>query len=111
MVQGDIGLFLKNRINAHLKDKGQEITVKYIDPSCTIHSMPANAHDSAFCLLLGLNTVTAGIAGRTDMLVGFGNNEYNHLPISMAVSRRKQVKPEMPLCSQVLACTGQPAGM
>ena len=111
IVLGDIGLLLKNRINAHFKDKGKEITLKYIDPSYTIRSMPANAHDSAFCLLLGHNAVHAGMAGRTNMLVGFWNNEYTHLPISMAVSRRKQVNPESRLWSQVLACTGQPAGM
>ena len=88
-----------------------EITLKYIDPSYTIRSMPANAHDSAFCLLLGHNAVHAGMAGRTAMLVGFWNNEYTHLPISMAVSRRKQISPQSRLWRQVLACTGQPGVM
>ena len=37
-----------------------EITVKYIDPSYTIRSAPANARDSAFCLLLGHHAVHAG---------------------------------------------------
>lgn len=41
-----------------------------MDPSYIIRSLPANAHDSAFCLALGQNAVHAGMAGRTDMTVG-----------------------------------------
>jgi 6-phosphofructokinase 1 len=50
---GDIGLFLKDRIQDHSKKIDMEVTLKYIDPSYTIRSMPANPHDSGFCLLLG----------------------------------------------------------
>ncbi len=61
---GDIGLFLRDRIQAYLQDRSSmEVTLKYIDPSYTIRSVPANAHDSAFCLLLGHNAVHAGMAG------------------------------------------------
>ena len=111
IVLGDIGLFLKSKINSHFQKMGKDITLKYIDPSYTIRSAPANAHDSAFCVLLGHNAVHAGMAGRTSTLVGFWNNEYTHLPISLAVSRRKQINPDSRLWSQVLACTGQPGAM
>ena len=67
---GDIGTFLRDRINAHFKGLGKEVNLKYIDPSYTIRSVPANAHDSAFCLLLGQNAAHAGMAGRTNMVVG-----------------------------------------
>ncbi|HSO62160.1 MAG TPA: ATP-dependent 6-phosphofructokinase, partial [Desulfobacterales bacterium] len=70
----DIGLFLKERINAYFKEAGMEATLKYIDPSYTIRSVPANAYDSAFCLLLGQNAVHAGMAGRTNMVVGYWMN-------------------------------------
>ncbi len=38
----DIGLFLKDRILAYFKNKKMDVTLKYIDPSYTIRSMPAN---------------------------------------------------------------------
>ncbi|MHC1741567.1 MAG: ATP-dependent 6-phosphofructokinase [Syntrophobacteraceae bacterium] len=108
---GDIGLFLRDRIIAHFKGLKKELNLKYIDPSYTIRSVPANAHDSAFCLLLGHNAVHAGISGRTGMLVGDWGGEFIHLPIPLAVSRRKKIDPVGRLWSTVLASTGQPATM
>ncbi len=108
---GDIGLFLREQIKAHFKERGQDLNLKYIDPSYTIRSVPSNAHDAAFCLLLGHNAVHAGIAGRTNMVVGDWGGEFTHVPIPMAVSKRKQIDPEGRLWSTVLASTGQPAVM
>ena len=108
---GDIGLFLRDRINAHFRGIGKEINLKYIDPSYTIRSVPANAHDAAFCLLLGHNAVHAGMAGRNNMVVGDWGGEFTHVPIPMAVSRRKQIDPDDRLWSTVLESTGQPAMM
>ena len=105
---GDIGIFLKDAIIAHFKTNGVPVTLKYIDPSYTIRSVPANAHDSAFCLLLGQSAVHAGMAGRTNMLVGFWNHRFTHVPISLAVSERKKIDPRGALWSSVLASTGQP---
>ena len=104
----DIGLFLKDRINAHFKKIGMEATLKYIDPSYTIRGVPANAYDSAFCLLLGQNAVHAGMAGRTNMVVGYWMNTFTHVPIPLAVSRRKKVDPAGWVWSSVLTSTGQP---
>lgn len=108
---GDIGLFLKEQINQHFKKAGMEVNVKYIDPSYTIRSMPANARDSALCLLLGHNAAHAGMAGRTNMIVGFWKNEFTHVPISLAVSQRKHIDPQGWIWSSVLASTGQPKEM
>ncbi|KPK14353.1 MAG: diphosphate--fructose-6-phosphate 1-phosphotransferase [Nitrospira bacterium SG8_3] len=108
---GDIGVFLRDQINTHFKEVGTEVTLKYIDPSYTIRSMPANPRDSAFCLLLGHNAVHAGMAGRTNMLVGFWKNQYTHVPMHLAVSKRKQIDPEGRFWSNVLSCTGQPREM
>jgi 6-phosphofructokinase 1 len=107
----DIGLFLKDKINEYFNKENFEINLKYIDPSYTIRSMPANPHDSVFCLLLGHNAVHAGMAGRTDMLVGYWNGEYTHVPIPLAVSKQKRIDPRGRLWSSVLESTGQPAGM
>jgi len=107
----DIGLFLKERINAYFKEAGMEATLKYIDPSYTIRSVPANAYDSAFCLLLGQNAVHAGMAGRTNMVVGYWMNTFTHVPIPLAVSVRKKVDPDGWVWSSVLTSTGQPRDM
>ncbi len=108
---GDIGLFLKDRIQNYFKKIEMDVTLKYIDPSYTIRSMPANPHDSGFCLLLGHNAVHAGMSGKTNMVVGHWNNEFTHVPIPMAVSKRKQIDPNSRLWSNVLSCTGQPKEM
>jgi 6-phosphofructokinase 1 len=108
---GDVGLFLRDHINAHFKGLKKELNLKYIDPSYTIRSVPANAHDSAFCLLLGQNAVHAGMAGRTNMVVGDWGGEFTHVPIPMAVSRRKKIDPDGRVWSTVLASTGQPRTM
>ena len=107
----DIGLFLKERISDYFEQSGFEINMKYIDPSYTIRSMPANPHDSVFCLLLGHNAVHAGMAGKTDMLVGYWNGEYTHVPIPLAVSKLKRIDPRGRLWSSVLESTGQPPDM
>jgi 6-phosphofructokinase 1 len=108
---GDIGLLLKDRIQSYFKKIEMDVTLKYIDPSYTIRSMPANPHDSGFCLLLGHNAVHAGMSGKTNMVVGHWNNEFTHVPIPMAVSKRKQIDPYSRLWSNVLSCTGQPKEM
>jgi 6-phosphofructokinase 1 len=108
---GDIGIFLRDCIKDHFKKTGTEISLKYIDPSYTIRSVPADAHDSGFCLLLGQCAVHAGMSGRTNMVVGFWSHQFTHVPISLAVSDRKKIDPEGDLWSSVLASTGQPAEM
>ena len=108
---GDIGFFLRDAIREYAGRIGMAITLKYIDPSYTIRSVPAVAHDSAFCLLLGHSAVHAGMSGRTNMVVSFWNHRFTHVPISLAVSRRKTIDPDGALWSSVLASTGQPRDM
>ncbi len=108
---GDVGVFLRDAIRDHFRAKGVAITLKYIDPSYTIRSLPAVAHDSAFCLLLGQHAAHAGMTGRTNMVVGFWNHQFTHVPIALAVSERKKVDPSSSLWSGVLASTGQPADL
>lgn len=108
---GDIGMFLRDAITNHCKQAGVKISLKYIDPSYTIRSVPANSHDSAFCLLLGHSAVHAGMTGRTNMVVGFWNHQFTHVPISLAAGQRKTIDPEGTLWGSVLASTGQPRDM
>jgi 6-phosphofructokinase 1 len=108
---GDIGVFLKDEIKAYFKKAGIDVELKYIDPSYTIRSMPASPPDSAFCLMLGHNAVHAAMAGRTNMVVGYWRDEYTHVPISAAISERKQIDPRDKLWTAVLSSTGQPRDM
>jgi 6-phosphofructokinase 1 len=108
---GDIGIFLRDAIKSYFQRAGMEINLKYIDPSYMIRSVPANPHDSAFCLLLGHAAVHAGMSGRTNMVVSFWNHSFTHVPISLAVSQRKKIDPKGMLWSSVLASTGQPREM
>ena len=105
---GDVGVFLRDTINSHFSRIGAPVTIKYIDPSYAIRSVPANAHDAAFCLLLGHAAVHAGMTGRTNMVVGWWNHRFTHVPIGLTVAVRKTIDPDGPLWSAVLAATGQP---
>ncbi len=108
---GDIGIFITDQIKNYFNEAGIEVNLKYIDPSYTIRSMPANPKDSAFCLLLGHNAVHAAMTGRTNMLVGNWKGSFTHVPIEHAVSKRKQINPIGRFWSNVLSCTGQPREM
>jgi 6-phosphofructokinase 1 len=108
---GDIGLFLKQKIIDFFEREGIDITLKYIDPSYTIRSQPANAYDSAFCLLLGYNAVHAGMTGRTNMFIGHSNNQFTHVPIPLAAYKRKKIDPLGRMWEDVISCTGQPEDM
>ncbi len=107
----DIGLYLKDSITKHFKKTGTELNLKYIDPSYTIRSTPANPYDSAFCLMLGHNAVHAAMAGKTNMVVGAWQRQFTHVPISMAVAARRRIEADGKLWSNVLSCTGQPHPM
>jgi 6-phosphofructokinase 1 len=105
---GDIGIFLKDEIIKYFKSSNIAISLKYIDPSYMIRSLSANARDSALCLLFGHCAVHAGMAGKTDMVVGYWKNRFTHVPIPLAVSSRKKIDLKSFLWQSVLAATGQP---
>lgn len=102
----DIGLFLKARIENYFRKKNIEVNLKYIDPSYTIRSVPANASDSVYCGALGQYAVHAGMAGKTGMLVGLMKDEYVHLPLKMVTSGTK-VDTGGNVWMRVLETTGQ----
>ncbi len=103
----DIGVFMKDAITRHFKAKGMNISLKYIDPSYMIRSLPANANDSVFCGFLGRNAVHAGMAGKTKVLIGSWNNHFVHVPMESSAGKRKKVNPDSELWLAVLAATGQ----
>ena len=104
---GDIGVFLKDKIPEAFRAQGIAVTLKYIDPSYMIRSLPANARDANFCLRLGHGAVHAGMAGKTDMVIGSWRRRLTHVPIPAAISSRKKVGTDGYLWQTVLSVTGQ----
>jgi 6-phosphofructokinase 1 len=84
------------------------ITLKYIDPSYLIRSVPANTADRLLSDQMARYGVHAAMAGNTDMLIGLWNNMFVHVPISTAIASKKQMELEGDLWTSVLLATGQP---
>ncbi|MES2593713.1 MAG: ATP-dependent 6-phosphofructokinase [Verrucomicrobiota bacterium] len=108
---GDIGQFLKDRINGYFKSRKTEVNLKYIDPSYIVRSVPANAQDNVYCSRLAQSAVHAAMGGKTGMLVGRWHGSFVHLPLELVIHGRRKVDPTQELWHSVLECTGQPAVM
>ena len=105
----DIGLLLRERIEAYFKEANIPIVMRYFDPSYLIRSSPANAADSVLCDLYARNAVHAAMAGKTGLVVGFLHDAFIHIPIEMLVLQKKQIDTDGLRWKAVLAVTGQPA--
>lgn len=103
----DIGLYLKTAMASYFASKKIDISIKYIDPSYMIRSLPANANDRVFCNFLGRYSVHAGMSGRTSMLIGHWNNQFVHVPMKLIAEKRKKVNPKGSLWRSALEATGQ----
>jgi len=57
--------------------------------------------------MLGQNAVHAGMAGKTNMIVGCWNHYFTHVPISLAIMQRKKVSLQGDLWQSVMRTTGQ----
>lgn len=103
----DIGYFLKDRIEKHFEALKIPISMKYIDPSYMIRSLPANSNDSVFCGFLARDAAHAAMAGKTDMVMGYLNGRFVHLPMALCAGRRKHVNPNGKLWQAVMEASGQ----
>ena len=104
----DIGLFLRDRIEAHFKSEKIPVVIRYFDPSYFIRSSPANAEDSILCDLFARQAVHAAMAGKTGLVIGYLHDRFIHVPIELLASRKKSMDPGGFAWSAVLATTGQP---
>jgi 6-phosphofructokinase 1 len=107
----DIGPWLRENLAAGLAARGLRPEIKYLDPSYEIRALPANAYDAAFCLALGQMAAHAGLAGKTDMVVGYHHRHFTHVPIPLSTSARRALQPDQDLWQRVLQSTGQPASL
>ena len=104
----DIGTFLRDRLGEHFATRGREVTVKYIDPSYAIRSVPACPSDSIYCWNMARNAVHAAMAGNTETIIGRWHGRFVHVPMQLATRGRRQVDPSGDLWSSVIESTGQP---
>jgi 6-phosphofructokinase 1 len=104
----DIGVVLRDRIVDHFKQRRQDVTLKYVDPSYHIRSVPALPSDSLYCWNMARNAVHAAMAGNTEMLIGRWHGRFVHVPMPLATRYRKQVDTSGDLWMAVVESTGQP---
>jgi len=107
ILKEDIGVFLRDEISKRLGAEGISASMKYLDPSYHIRSVPAIASDAVFCHLLAEHAVHAGMAGKTNMVVGHWNNFFTHIPISLATQERRMVDLDGALWEGILSATQQ----
>jgi 6-phosphofructokinase 1 len=104
----DIGTVLRERIVGHFREKAVDVTLKYIDPSYHIRSVPASPTDSVYCWNMARNAVHAAMAGNTELLIGRWHGRFVHVPMPLATRYRKQVDTSGDLWMSVVEATGQP---
>jgi len=104
----DVGVLLRDQIVAHFRKKRIDVTLKYIDPSYHIRSVPASPADSVYCWNMARNAVHAVMAGNTEMLIGRWHGRFVHVPMPLATRFRKQVDVDGDLWTSVVESTRQP---
>jgi len=104
-----IGEWVKAQITKYFKDEGMPATVKYIDPSYMIRSVPANASDSLYCSVLAQNAVHGAMAGYTAFSVGMVNNRLVYIPMPVLTDNSPRVMASHGRTwERVLSATRQP---
>jgi len=104
-----VGDWVKKQIETYFSGQGMPATVKYIDPSYMIRSVPANAADSLYCSVLGQNAVHGAMAGYTAFSVGLVNNRMVWIPMPILTDNSPRVMaPHGRTWERVLSATHQP---
>jgi len=107
-VLADVCGLLQDRIKSYFKEQGMPITLKYIDPSYIIRSVPANSSDNVYCGFLGQHAVHAAMAGKTNMVVTRLQDRYIYLPLELVTQKRRKLNIYSNYWRAVLESTGQP---
>jgi len=85
----DVGLWLKDHITNSLRQ--DEVTLKYIDPTYMIRTVPPNAADNLYCAMLAQNAVHGAFAGYTGFTVGLIRTHYVYIPMEVISQGRMEV--------------------
>ncbi len=106
-VLGDICSLLRQEIKQYFGAIHMPVTLKFIDPSYIIRSVPANSNDRIYCGFLGQNAVHAAMAGKTGMVVSKVYGRYVHIPFDLVTMKRKKLNISSDYWRAVLESTGQ----
>jgi 6-phosphofructokinase 1 len=104
----DIGEYLQARIKEHCQSRELPISMKYLDPSYFIRSVPANTYDRLLCNQMGRLAAHAAMAGKTGMMIGLVHGSFVHVPIAAVVCRKKRMDVRGAMWRAVLESTRQP---
>ena len=84
------------------------VSLRYLDQSYHIRSVPANVYDRYLCDQMGRHAVHAAMAGKTGLMIGHEHSRYVHVPIAAVVGRTKRMEVSGDLWRAVLESTSQP---
>lgn len=108
-ILADVGPWLKDTITARFKTIGRPLSIKYIDPTYMIRSVPANSFDSTYCSNLGQMAVHGAMAGYSGITVGKIYEQYVYLPIHAITQQKgKRVNPNGRWFNRMVEATKQP---
>ena len=107
VIKKDIGGLICEEIKDYFCKFNNSVSIKYIDPSYQIRSVPTVATDAVFCYQLAQHAVHAGMAGKTNILIGHWNNFFTHVPIELATGVRRKIDLDSALWRGVLSVTQQ----
>ncbi|EKX45877.1 hypothetical protein GUITHDRAFT_163159 [Guillardia theta CCMP2712] len=116
-ISEDVGKWFREAVKEAMKhpdresggdNESIEISVKYIDPSYMVRSVPANVSDSIYCSLLGSQGVHGAFAGFTGFTVGLVNSRTVYIPMRLISSGTRRLNPKGRTWQRVCAITQQP---
>jgi 6-phosphofructokinase 1 len=108
LLHEEIGGFLREKIGEHFAKRKLSVSLKYLDPSYSIRSVPANVYDRVLCDQMARHAVHAAMAGKTGVMIGCQHNQYVNVPIPAVVTQTKGMDVSGDLWRAVLQSTGQP---
>jgi 6-phosphofructokinase 1 len=107
VLKHDIGEYLRLRLSSHFGKAPWHGSVKYLDPSYAIRSVPALGTDAILCNMLAKHAVHAAMAGKTNCVVGIPHGDYALIPIRLATKERRKLNLRSDLWRAVLDATRQ----
>lgn len=104
----DIGRFLVDQVNTYFKERGREISCKYLDPTYQIRAIPTTTHDNILCILMAHAAVHAAYAGFTGFSSGPVNGWNVLIPLNLLAGIQKRMDTSESMWQRLRMSTGQP---
>jgi 6-phosphofructokinase 1 len=101
-------LAIKDGLAKYCKQKGMNITLKYIDPSYMVRSIRSNAYDSGYCAYTAQNAVHGCMFGFTGFSNGLVKGKNCLIPLEEMLSSQynKRIPPNHKLWRRFVLASG-----